>query len=531
MGEIEGMIKVLLVDDEELALEHLASITNWQAYGFEIIGRAGNAEMAMKLFRKEQPELIISDVRMPGTNGLEFISEIRQISQTVHVLFLSGYENFDYARKAVRLGTDDYILKSDLSEELLLSRLLPLGQKINREIERRKYTLSSILSDLFHEVNDEKYYQKILSEAEFIKVLRRYYYVVFSIRRVPDFVRELLSDYADDCFAEESRLEQAIVRETANYGLLLRACFNINKRTRLAVIEMKEETSSVQEVTDRLKYYATAVCDTKPNDRYYAHYDCRRKSIIDFKETWNKTKVTVTDAGLQKAGYVGELRETETFTENGKQETWSAEHVVEELTDGNVSSGQSCLEQIRLAAEKRDSLSYLWYSKIMLTALTKFDGKRVDSVTKMHFSLYENSQEQKLYTADGMLTFLREKISLIQRIGKPERASGYSDNIAKAIQCIQEKYGDAKMSVSYVAENVGLSETWLSTKFKDEIGIGVAEYINNVRISHAKKLLTNPNVMVYEVSEQCGFASSQYFSKVFKSLVGMTPNRYQKEYK
>lgn len=487
--------------------------------------------MAMKLFRKEQPELIITDVRMPGTNGLEFISEVRQLSQTVHVLFLSGYENFDYARKAVRLGSDDYILKSDLSEELLLSRLLPLGQQINREIERRKYTLSSILSDLFHEVNDETYYQKILSEAEFIKVLRQYYYVVFSVRKVPDFVRELLSDYDDDSFAEENRMEQAIVQEAANYGLLLRACFSINKRTRLAVIELKEETSSVQEVTDRLEHYAAAICAIKPNDRYYAHYDCRRKSITDFKEVWSKTKVAVTDDGLQKAGYVGELRESKAFTVSENQETWSEEQLEEELANGNMSNGLRCLEQIRSAAERRDSVSYLWYSKIMLTALTKFDGKRVDSVTKMHFSLYENSQEQMLYTAEGMLAFLKEKVSLIQRIGKPDNASKYSDNIAKTIRCIQEKYGDKKMSVGYVAENVGLSETWLSTKFKNEIGIGIAEYINNVRINHAKKLLMNPDVMVYEVSEQCGFASSQYFSKVFKSVVGMTPNRYQKDYK
>ena len=78
MGEIEGMIKVLLVDDEELALEHLASITNWQAYGFEIIGKAGNAEMAMKLFRKEQPELIISDVRMQSTESFRIPFPLQQ---------------------------------------------------------------------------------------------------------------------------------------------------------------------------------------------------------------------------------------------------------------------------------------------------------------------------------------------------------------------------------------------------------------------------------------------------------------------
>ena len=126
------MIKVLLVDDESMALEYLKNLTDWEGNGFELIGTARDFDTAMRLFHRYRPDLILSDVRMPGRTGLDFIAEIRQIDANVRVLFLSGYEDFEYARRAIHLGADDYILKSDLNEESLLSRLLPLREKMIR---------------------------------------------------------------------------------------------------------------------------------------------------------------------------------------------------------------------------------------------------------------------------------------------------------------------------------------------------------------------------------------------------------------
>ena len=88
------MIKVLLVDDEKLALEYLEDIINWEYYGFEIVGITTDAEQALKLFRKHRPHLVISDVRMPTMSGLELVTMIREIDKRVHILFMSGYKNF-----------------------------------------------------------------------------------------------------------------------------------------------------------------------------------------------------------------------------------------------------------------------------------------------------------------------------------------------------------------------------------------------------------------------------------------------------
>lgn len=525
----DNMIKTLLVDDEELALEHLFEMTDWHAYGFEIVGMASNGDIAMKLFRRYQPELIISDVRMPGTTGIDLITEIRRLSQTVHVLFLSGYESFDYARRAVRLGIDDYILKSDLDEELLLSRLVPLREKIARETERRKYTLGSVLSELFHEKKDENYYRNILSEAEYIRILKRYYYVVFSVRKVPEFVREELVGFEDDCFTEEKMLEEAIIEEASLAGIDLKACFHIDKRSRLAVVELPEPVAGDGDVTAKLSSYAAAVCRGRECDRFYAHYDYQKKSIADFREFWSRTKITVMDDALQKAGYVAPLiLRKESIAEESIPIEWTAEFLEKEMLSGKFDTVYRCLDRMKKAAGSQDSITYLWYAKLILSALVDFTHQDAQGAL-MSFSLYDKLREQKLYRADGMLSFLKEKTEQLQKGEIHKTNQQYSGNIARAIALIRQDFGNQDMSVGYISERVGLSEAWLSTKFKDETGIGISEYITNVRICEAKRLLEKSDMMIYEVSEQCGFTSSQYFSKVFKSMVGLTPNKYQKE--
>ncbi|OYP21772.1 hypothetical protein CG709_07695, partial [Lachnotalea glycerini] len=97
------MIKVLLVDDERLALEYLENIISWEYYGFQLIGVTTDSEQALQLYKKYKPELVISDVKMPGMNGLELVNEIRDYGGKSHILFLSAYKNFDYVKQAIRL--------------------------------------------------------------------------------------------------------------------------------------------------------------------------------------------------------------------------------------------------------------------------------------------------------------------------------------------------------------------------------------------------------------------------------------------
>ena len=180
------MIKVLLVDDEKLALEYLEHIIDWEYHGFELIGVTTNPEQALAIYKTHRPDLVISDVKMPGLNGLELGDAIREYGGNTHILFLSAYKNFDYVKQAIRLGIDDYILKVIWRK---------MGFKKNTKIKRRnykrkakkQYTITAILEELFRKNISEEVYKDILDENDYIGLHKKYYYIIVSQRKVRRF--------------------------------------------------------------------------------------------------------------------------------------------------------------------------------------------------------------------------------------------------------------------------------------------------------------------------------------------------------
>ena len=146
------------MDDEKLALEYLEHIIDWEYHGFELIGVTTNPEQALAIYKTHRPDLVISDVKMPGLNGLELGDAIREYGGNTHILFLSAYKNFDYVKQAIRLGIDDYILKSDLEEDGFLRKILKLKEEIIKEKAKKQYTITAILEELFRKNISEEVY-------------------------------------------------------------------------------------------------------------------------------------------------------------------------------------------------------------------------------------------------------------------------------------------------------------------------------------------------------------------------------------
>ena len=116
----------------------------------------------------------------------------------------------------------------------------------------------------------------------------------------------------------------------------------------------------------------------------------------------------------------------------------------------------------------------------------------------------------------------------IKKAYEAECGGAYSNSIQEAISYIHKNYGREDLSTNLVAKQVNISLSWLSTKFKEEVGVGISDYLNKIRIQRAKQLFDEQDYMIYEVAEKVGFTSSQYFSKIFKQISGVTPNEYRR---
>lgn len=115
------MYKMLVVDDESWIRERLISTIDWAELGIEVIGEAEDGEEALNISKEKLPDIILTDIRMPCLDGLEFVKQLKESNIKSRVIVISGYSDFDYTQKAIRLGADDYILKPVVDEDLILA--------------------------------------------------------------------------------------------------------------------------------------------------------------------------------------------------------------------------------------------------------------------------------------------------------------------------------------------------------------------------------------------------------------------------
>ena len=128
------MLKVVLADDEKKVVLLMQKLIDWQALGYEIVGVANDGLHALELVREKQPHLLISDIRMPGCDGLELIRKAKELQPGLHFIVISGYRQFEYAQSAIKYGVEDYLLKP-LKQEEMNDILLRIKDKLGQEAE------------------------------------------------------------------------------------------------------------------------------------------------------------------------------------------------------------------------------------------------------------------------------------------------------------------------------------------------------------------------------------------------------------
>ena len=124
------MLKVMIVDDERIIRYGIVSMVHWEKLGLKLVGEASEGREGYELFLKKRPNIVITDLKMPGLNGLEMIRKIKELDDNIKFIILSGYEDFSYAKEAIHLGVSEYLLKSDLMPEDIEQILFKIVQEI-----------------------------------------------------------------------------------------------------------------------------------------------------------------------------------------------------------------------------------------------------------------------------------------------------------------------------------------------------------------------------------------------------------------
>lgn len=523
------MYKVLIVDDEVLLRVGLKTTINWESAGFTVVAEAANGEQGYEQYKKHEPDVVITDIRMPKKDGLWLVEEIRKENPYIPILVLTCLDEFSYARSALKVGADDYILKSEVEDEELLSMMNGVKKKLDKQGKDKEISQSASTSK-----ND--------------------------IRRV------LFNDIVKSDFRIDDRMKERFAVISVP---LTETRFSL---VSVSVPDGQDETSSRQ-IHQAVINLLINLLDDKDiaylfhivNNRYHFLLSSAKLSISEMKRIFSSANqgaqqyfdkalhIVYTDAfediGALKSRHAEFLDKSEVlfyvedpafYLENAKdirfeelnsfelKKKYSQMLMIDSIMKENMEGAKEFVSELykyfksKLAHPNSvkmfftDLMNHLFdhYAQILSGGTNKPDHERY------HFEIINATS---LTDACRIMEHMLIDFIVQMRLYVQNNSQLLTN---QAVHYIQQNF-DKKISLKDVAESLNLSKQYLCSIFKKETGENVSYYINKLRIEKAKMLLHKKDRKIKEIYDEVGYANQQYFSKVFKKMTGMTILEYK----
>ena len=479
------MHKVLLVDDEELIRNAISRMIDWQSLGCEVIATARNGSEAYQVYLDLYPEIIITDLLMPVMDGIEFMERIREKDKDVKVIVLSGYGEFEYAQKAIRLGASDYLLKP-VSVENMTSLISQCVREI--EASSTKKLIRGDGVDFFRLVLLEL----LNSPDEIEAILDRYLpgrfsyggAVVVSCAFKEGHERKIAS--ALNAFSRKHSLDIPIPPIMAG-----------NSVHCLYIAEDLDGYSKIQDEAQRLEYvigiYHGGIVDAF---RYLISQIAMYKELIFITDDGRRSRFS------NESGYMKRIL---MLSDRFRKLLESSSHCV------IMPDIRKALSELALDDAKA----------IFLRLLVSMDD--MDFQSGMTILQSASSADEICQYLQGMLSHSISKTAIDD--------SGPSYPVRKIKEYISQHYTDEWLSLKSIAKDVmSMDAAYLSKLFHRETGIRFSDYVNQLRVEKAKELMSiYHRSLIFEIAEEVGFGNNpRYFSQVFRKYTGFSPSDYIK---
>ncbi|HZG86880.1 response regulator [Paenibacillus sp.] len=539
------MLRLLIVEDEQLTREGLADLIDWASIGIRIDGLAANGLEAVQLLAAQPADLLLTDIRMPVMDGLQLIEEVRRRDWPTTCILLSGYGDFEYAQKAMRLGVTDYLVKP-CSPDDIRSLFVRVAESL-REERRRTDRLKGIESRLRASVPHAKseVLRQWLRHPPVVTEDRRLqlkqlgmsvafeYPLVIAVRidhRSLDRYDERTSDVKLVTFAASN-----IMKETLEQTLMQPIEIVLEQDLLVAVgnglFEWMEEkvAAGAAKLKDNLQRYlrlsvGIGVSDPKPtlNELHEAFREAAE--ALEFRFFLGASVVYRRDAERWKAGALpGRLRQAEMLrVEQAAIEHLRAGLFAELLNDTEawLTAFQGEYTQSR---EDIHGQTIAFLSRMLQTAAEIAPpGTDVDAdPARIREQVHGVDTFEEL---NGIVyRYIRSVVEALQS-RKPMKRK-----VQQALDYIAERYNESGMSLAGAANALFVSSAYLSSLFKQELGVNFLDYVHQFRIEKAKALLQSTDLKIQAVAREVGYFDEAHFTKTFKKWTGMLPSQYKKE--
>lgn len=527
--------RIMIVDDEEDFRLGVIKKMDWESIGFEVVGDASNGQDALDLVEQINPDVIITDIKMPFMNGLTLTKKIHEWNPSIKIIILSGFDDFEYAKTAIKYGVSEYLLKpiqaSELKEVLVKVKneiCDEVNEKRNKEILHRHYIENlPIIREKFlvNLIEGRLNQNQITKLSELYELILEAPYFAVSIAYAQSEGQSQDNYYESELMTLSFRniVEEHVVKQVHSYTFVY-----LDYVIVIAMVPTKEAFSEFIHIMNQVCHRANRILGLKISAGIGSAYDNILKLADSYQEAKKAIEYKVL-LGDELAIFIEDV-EPKVKSNFSFEEMYTAELIhniklgkEEELTRTidtilvSMKAAQPSLQEYRACLMELVSSVY---------KLSRLYQLNQNEIFGENFDIYVDVF--KFSSFDTLGQWLHTICNRLRHCIRHERKDSAKLIVQRSVQLINEQYGNSELSVEVLCDNLNISQAYFSTIFKKELGVSFVSYLTMVRMEKAVDLLNSTDEKTYIIAEKIGYIEPNYFSYVFKKYYGVSPTKFRK---
>ncbi|MBO5372451.1 MAG: response regulator [Lachnospiraceae bacterium] len=535
------MIKVFLVEDEVVIRDAIHKMIPWSEYGFELIGEAKDGEMALPLIKKSEPDVLITDIKMPFMDGLTLSRLVKKDLPNTKIIIISGYDDFEYARQAISLGIEQYLLKP-ISKAEFLEVLEGIRSKYEKENEQKLYFQKFENEIKAYEKNAQRDFfellvsedvdlQKIYEQADKLQIdimAQSYNLVLFEISAKTDYQNGEES-YSKDAAEVQTKVDEFFINNR-NYQIFRNQQFNYavlikgdESEIDQLTAECIDELKNIFEQSNNIEWF---VCTGKTVQRLSLMSECYKEAMRSFAYRYLGYRYVFSYESLEDDSADENMNLQNIDMNAVKQESIYnfLYNALEDEVDSFVKNYIQMIgrEALRSKMFQQYILLNLHFCLSSFAEKLGYDKSEIEEYLKLICDERVKSMED---LAKLIGAILRKGIKL-----REESLKGRNQSVIRtALQYMVENFTDDSITLNRVAGVANVSANHFSALFSQEMGQTFIEHLTSLRMNKAKELLRCTDKRSGEIALEVGYKDPHYFSFLFKKTQGCTPSEYRNQ--
>lgn len=521
------MWKVFLAEDESVVREGLRDNVPWDRCGFEFVGEAGDGELALAGIRKTKPDLLITDIRMPFMDGLTLCHMAKQENPGLKIIIISGYDDFEYARRAISEGVDKYLSKP-VTRKVMEAALEEERQKLDAEQQQESY--------LQQYRSERQEYEQFYRRAFFEQVFKGRLSLEEMYAQADKIGLEITSPCFNLLFFSLDERMQRSLEKLSSYFLRYPQFIFFHWTIDSYGVLVRGEQTNVDAITKAGLDEIVRECAYEDPDGNW--YVCAGQSVERFsrmKECYEKVSKVFSMRFLGIREHVLTEKLAETMLDGKDQEklgSIDAEKADPAIIRGFLEKGsEDEAEEFASAyiASMSDALSSRMFRDYLLLSVRFTASAFVQELGKNAEELTDDMPEnlQVLTRQDQIVSYTANLLQKAVRIREEKEDAQSGGLVERAKEYVEQHYQEEQLTLNAAAKECGVSPNYFSSTFSQQMHQTFIEYVTARRMEKARQLLKTTKLRSAQIAPQVGYKDPHYFSFVFRKTQGCTPREYR----